>query len=88
MSRLILRMSSGGVRLGAIRPNQGFTSKSAKPASAMVGMLANEAARFALVTAIGCSVPLRIDPATDGRLVKTRSICPPIRSFSAGAAPR
>src|SRR5690606_20578298 len=59
-------MRAGGVPLGAIRPNQGLTSKLLKPASAMVGISGNDLARLALVTARARSAPPLIEPATDG----------------------
>ena len=52
-SALILRTMLAGTLAGAKSPNQGFTSKSLKPASAIVGTLLNEDARLALVTAMG-----------------------------------
>src|SRR5690606_1969408 len=85
---LIRAMRAGGVPLGAIRPNQGFTSKLLKPASAMVGISGNHLAGLAPGAAGGRGAPLVLEPATEGRLVATMSMRPPSRSCRAGAGPR
>ena len=60
-------MMAAGVPAGASNPNQDVTSKSARPASIMVGYSGMFVERFSEVTASGRNLPSRtvgrIDPA-------------------------
>ncbi|MNC67884.1 hypothetical protein D3C75_1184270 [compost metagenome] len=78
---------SAGVPAGAARPNHVTASKPGKPRSAMVGTSGMSGARCEDVTASARILPLRTWPISVGTDDRYMSICPPIRSLEACAAP-
>ena len=78
---------AAGVPAGASTPNQVTASKPLNPDSASVGTSGSCAERWAEVMAMTLSLPLRTWPSSVGTDDMYRSICPPIRSVMAWAAP-
>jgi hypothetical protein len=79
--------SAAGVPPGAYRPNTVSASKPLRPTSSSVGASGNSGLRDGLPTAIRRSRPARMcGTAMPGS--NRKSIWPPSRSVSAGAAPR
>src|SRR5262245_10616244 len=80
-------MIAGGVPAGAINPNQDDACQFGKPASTDVGTSGNTDRRSFAATASGVMAQDFTCDITIGGLSTTPSICPAIRSFTAGAAP-
>src|SRR5213076_1735860 len=79
---------SGGVPLGANKPFQPCASNSGRPACADVGRSGNVASRTVDPTTSPLTSLSSIDCETEAAASQTPSICPPIASVNAGAAPR
>src|SRR5262245_12870488 len=79
---------SGGTPAGAERPYQLSDSTVLNPASPVVGTSGSAPLRVCEVTASALTVPARMCGSRTG--VSSTTICtwPPMRSFTAGAAPR
>src|SRR5258706_5093632 len=79
---------SGDVPFGANRPFQPCASNSERPACAEVGRSGSVASRTVEPTTNPLTSLSSIACATEAAASQTPSICPPIASVSAGAAPR
>ena len=80
-------MMSRGVFAGAAMPNQTLTSKPGTPLSLSVGTFGNSAMRSREPTASGFILPASTYCMTTLGVAQISGICPPSRSFSAGAVP-
>ena len=81
---------SRGVAAGATMPNQVSASKPLRPGtpdSATVGMSGSSGERLAEPTASARILPLLMCGTEVSTLSYIKSVCPPIKSISAGAAP-
>src|SRR3546814_11805679 len=80
MMRLTLSRSlatiSGGVPLGANKPNQEPARNPLKPASSMVGTSGSERERWGLLTANGFNLPDSIRERTDGMVANIKCTRP------------
>src|SRR3546814_19914698 len=89
MMRLTLSRSlatiSGGVPLGANKPNQEPARNPLKPASSMVGTSGSERERWGLLTANGFNLPDSIRERTDGMVANIKCTRPASKSLSASA---
>ena len=84
---LIFSITSLGVPLGAIKPNQELTSNGVTPLSSMVGISGAVGERVFVVTASARSFPPSTCGHAEGMLSNMNCTCPPIRSVMAGALP-
>src|SRR6516225_9570126 len=87
ISRLSVSMISAGVFFGAPIPAHALVSKPGTK-SPSVGTSGSPCQRVVAVTAKGRSLPALICSMEDGMLSNMTCTCPPMRSVSAGGAPR